>query len=545
MYLNLHLYKPVKRRRRVGPLATSVALHGTAFLVLMNAPEIKLPEPAKSEYKQAIEGREQKLVWYKFKELPEVTPPQTRPESKPVKAEVKAKQQIVASRKDAPKRIQMISTPAPEIADPSPVELPNILAVRMPEMAKTFVTPPDVVKPREATIEIAANAPQLQTQPLDPLKLADTPKIVKRFTPPPRRAAEKITEVVRIDDSPPELSTQTVDPLKLADTPRIVKRFTAPRRLAPEKITEIVHVDEAPQVEASATADPELNFSLRNPTRPFTAPPSNKNATAAKPAFVAGAPDIQTANSRDLALVVAGLNPSNVPMTLPRNSSPAQFSAGPEVRPDGANAAGQGKGLNVPDLYVRGNHETKPDLIAQTFAAPTSDLALRSVARLGEPKPSVETGESNLSGAIKVSSAPDPRFNGRDVYMMAIQMPNLTSYSGSWLMWYADRTAREAGMAPISPPVVHRKVDPKYIAAAAADKVEGKVQLACVIGTDGRVSNVELVRGLDSRLNQSAAEAMAKWEFTPATRHGEPVAVDVLVEIPFRLAPPIPVPYSR
>ena len=52
--------------------------------------------------------------------------------------------------------------------------------------------------------------------------------------------------------------------------------------------------------------------------------------------------------------------------------------------------------------------------------------------------------------------------------MMAIQMPNLTSYSGSWLMWYADRTAREAGLAPVAPPVAHRKVDPKYIAAAAA-----------------------------------------------------------------------------
>ena len=127
--------------------------------------------------------------------------------------------------------------------------------------------------------------------------------------------------------------------------------------------------------------------------------------------------------------------------------------------------------------------------------------------------------------------------------MMAIQMPNLTSYSGSWLMWYADRTAREAGLAPIAPPLAHRKVDPKYIAAAAADRVEGKVQLACVIGKDGRVSAVELVRGLDNRLNQSAIEALSKWEFTPASRRGEPVEVEVLVEIPFRLAPHAQVPY--
>ena len=57
------------------------------------------------------------------------------------------------------------------------------------------------------------------------------------------------------------------------------------------------------------------------------------------------------------------------------------------------------------------------------------------------------------------------------------------------------------------------------------------------------MSTVELVRGLDDRLNQTAEEALAKWEFEPATRHGEPVEVDVLVEIPFRLAPRTPVRY--
>ncbi len=503
MSLSLYIDGAANPRRRLGPLAMSVAVHGTAFFALMHAPEIRLPEPSKSAYKQAIEGNEKKLVWYKFKELPEVTPPQAKPERKPVRAEVKAKQQIVASRRDAPKRMQMVWTPAPEIAETKPVDLPNILAIRMPEITKPFVTPPDVVKPVTAKIEVVADAPELRAKPVEVAKLTDDPKILKRFVPPPRRV--------------------------------------------PEKITEIVHVDEAPAVEARDAAAPELNYALKEPTRPFTAPPVRKASLAGKPGLVdTPAPDITLANSRDLNLAVVGLNPASVPIDLPRNSSPAQFSAGPKIQPNGANAAGEGKGLSVPDLYVRGTREAKPDLIAQTFAAPTSDLALHAASRLGGPRVDAQThDEPDHSGAVKVSSAPDPRFTGRDVYMMAIQMPNLTSYSGSWLMWYADRTAREVGLAPVSPPVPHRKVDPKYIASAAADKVEGKVQLACVIGKDGHVSNVELLRGLDDRLNQSAEEAMSKWEFTPATRHGEPVAVDVVVEIPFRLAPPAAVPYSR
>jgi TonB family protein len=126
--------------------------------------------------------------------------------------------------------------------------------------------------------------------------------------------------------------------------------------------------------------------------------------------------------------------------------------------------------------------------------------------------------------------------------MMAIQMPNLTSCSGSWLMWYADRTQKQAGLAAIAPPVPHRKVDPKYIASAVAERLEGKVRLACVITKEGTVGGVELLRGIDDRLNQSAEEALGKWEFYPATRKGQPVDVDVVVEIPFRLEPIAPKP---
>jgi TonB family protein len=313
-------------------------------------------------------------------------------------------------------------------------------------------------------------------------------------------------------------------------------------------VAEVVAPSDAPQIEARAIAPPTLNDSFKAPARPFTAPPAKAAPASGKQPALETPPDL-IANSRDLNLAVVGLNPSIQAAALPVNSSPAQFSAGPKVRLEGADGVGGGTGLAVPDLYIAGAKDAKPDLIAQAFAAPTSPLSLRAAARLANPNaavPSVPKDDpppTSHTGAVKVSSAPDKRFTGRDVYMMAIQMPNLTSYSGSWLMWYADRTAIQKGLAPVAPPVPHRKVDPKYVASAASDRVEGKVQLACVIGKDGRVSTVELVRGLDDRLNQTAEEALAKWEFEPATRQGEPVEVDVLVEIPFKLAPRTQVRY--
>jgi TonB family protein len=82
-------------------------------------------------------------------------------------------------------------------------------------------------------------------------------------------------------------------------------------------------------------------------------------------------------------------------------------------------------------------------------------------------------------------------------------------------------------------------VDPKYIATAIEERVEGTVRLAFVIGRDGRVYGVQTVKGLDQRLDQSATEALSKWVFAPATRQGKPIEVDALVDIPFRLAPKV------
>ena len=500
MSLNVYIDGERRAPRRPGPLAVSILLHGSAFFALMHAPEIKLPERSKSAYQMAIEGKETNLVWYKFdKKLPAVTPLDSEAERKPLRAKIPAPQEIVASRKDAPQRTQMVWTPAPELKELKPLELPNILAIRLPEVTRPFVAPPEVQRPENAKIQVPADAPALQPTPLDPVKLADTQRVTKRFVPPPKQV--------------------------------------------PVKVAEVMAPSEAPQVEARANASAALDYSFKTPARPFTAPPAKAAPTSARQIALETPPDL-IANSRDLNLAVVGLNPAIRPVALPTNSSPGQFSAGPKTRPDGADSAGEGKGLTVPDLFVAGANDAKPDLIAQAFAAPTSPLSLRAAARLADPyAPVRDDSPTPHFGAVKVSSAPDRRFDGRDIYMMAIQMPNLTSYSGSWLMWYADHTAREVGLAPVAPPVPHRKVDPKYVAAAAADRVEGKVQLWCLIGKDGRVSTVELVRGLDDRLNRSAEQAMAKWEFTPATRHGEPVEVDVLVEIPFKLAPHAQVAY--
>ncbi len=433
-------------------LPVSIAAHAAVFTALMYAPAVRMPEPSKSEYKQAIEGKEPKLIWYKFnKELPAVAA--ATPAKRPPKAESIAERQIVAAPRRAPKQKQIVWTPAPVLPEPAPAELPNVLAIKLPPLRKQFVTPPDIQKPA-VQIELLPDAPIIAARTL------------KTFLPP---------------DLHPKVRSKPAVP-------------------------------EAPVIAAS-TAKTFL-------------PPVSPVAAPTPPMVTPDAPP-------DLNIAVVGLNPSEKLIPLPVAPSPGEFSGAQQIRKQGADSTGDISGIAIPDVSIRGK------LLAQAMAAPTSIYTMREALRLAQPNMNLPPADPSPSSARlaapRVSSAPDSRFNGRDVYMMAIQMPNLTSYSGSWLMWYADHAARKTGLSPVAPPEAHRKVDPKYVASAVADKVEGKIQLFCVIGKDGLVSSIEIVKGLDDRLNISAREALGKWQFAPATQNGEPVAVDVLVEIPFRL----------
>jgi len=60
------------------PLAFSLLAHACVLTILAGERPIQLPK-TKSAYEQKIQGREQKLVWYHFKEkLPEVKPTQAK-----------------------------------------------------------------------------------------------------------------------------------------------------------------------------------------------------------------------------------------------------------------------------------------------------------------------------------------------------------------------------------------------------------------------------------------------------------------------------------
>lgn len=66
--------------------------------------------------------------------------------------------------------------------------------------------------------------------------------------------------------------------------------------------------------------------------------------------------------------------------------------------------------------------------------------------------------------------------------------------------------------------------------------VQGRVVCSFVVGVDGRVHNVEVVRGCTEGLNQEAVRvirSMPRWH--PGKVNGSPVPVLCILPIPFRL----------
>jgi protein TonB len=76
---------------------------------------------------------------------------------------------------------------------------------------------------------------------------------------------------------------------------------------------------------------------------------------------------------------------------------------------------------------------------------------------------------------------------------------------------------------------------PAYTDAARAAAIEGKVRVQLTIDATGAVTDVKVVEGLGSGLDEAAVEALKGAKFAPATECGKPVASTFVVNVRFAL----------
>jgi len=87
----------------------------------------------------------------------------------------------------------------------------------------------------------------------------------------------------------------------------------------------------------------------------------------------------------------------------------------------------------------------------------------------------------------------------------------------------------------VTAPKVIYDPEPEYSPEARMAKYQGTVILSAIIGPDGRPRNLYVQRSLGMGLDERALEAVRTWRFSPATKDGNPVAVQIEVEVNFHL----------
>jgi TonB family protein len=553
-----------RRVRKSVSLVVSGSAHAAVLAWVALGPII--PEKRPNLYEQEIRPNASKIVWYNLQQrLPDISPSPLHKDPRPPRALVRAPHELVAGPKDLLRPPQLIYTPAPALETPELLPSPNVVAMARP--VRPFSPAPQQPSPARPAPELA-EAPKLQT-PAAPVPLPPVERPQPRAFKPPPDAPKPATPQPVIPTAPELTVAMANSPASLNALPPMQaarKTFIPPVEAAHAPVAQPVSLPAAPALPANssagdATAQGLPGVAMARAVRPFTAPPAETRGapsgqgTSAASNSPAAPPAVSADNGNlEASLAIVGLSPARgLDVPTPKGSQEAGFSAGPQLRPEGGEGPGQPGGLVIPGLLARsgsgptgatsGTSDPRPALVAALApptALPNLVAAARS-ARVAEmPVAAALPASTELPRNVKITPAPEPRLEGRVVYSMSVQMPNVTSFSGSWIVWFADRE-RIGGLASeLKAPLPLRKVDPKYIASAFDEKIEGTVRLAAVIRRNGHVDEVELLRHLDGRLDHSAEEALSKWEFEPAERNGKPIEVDAVFEIPFHLAHRLP-----
>ena len=99
------------------------------------------------------------------------------------------------------------------------------------------------------------------------------------------------------------------------------------------------------------------------------------------------------------------------------------------------------------------------------------------------------------------------------------------------------RPGRNLDTAPKvdSLPVAMNEPRPNYTEEARAHKVQGIVRARILIGADGFVKQVRIIRGLPDGLDEEAIRAAQQMRFRPAMKSGTPVAFWMTLAVEFNL----------
>lgn len=354
-----------------------------------------------------------------------------------------------------------------------------------------------------------------------------------------------------------------------------VRRARATRAQQPPEDLPLPAVpnNEARAGELNIASTLPVNERPHMPIAPMSVPNPGKRRAGAEAGAapeITGSPNLADGAGNGLRNLIA-LSATPAPpapnLEIPLGNLSARFAAAPSLQGSGdgiggggsgTGGSGNGDGANggsgPPGIMISGGDPEKVGRVAGPPSAPPSrplptrpqprGPATRSDLRLPSPGVSPVGPRGTPSLGPGYSGSPlepaDPVFGPKRIYTLHINMPNLTSAAGSWILRFAELNPDgESSNVDLSAPSPIRKVDPRYPPVLMEQRVEGEVRLYAIIRADGTVDSIEVLRSVHRELDRYSMEALAKWHFRPAGRNGKPVDVEAVISIPFRLQAPL------
>jgi len=143
--------------------------------------------------------------------------------------------------------------------------------------------------------------------------------------------------------------------------------------------------------------------------------------------------------------------------------------------------------------------------------------------------------ERAIEAAKKIRFKPGTR-DGKSVSVRAkVDYDFKLSQSGADSTSEQDGGAASERMTPSLQPKIIYKERADYTPEAQEKKVEGKVVLSVVFGTDGKIEAIRVESGLPYGLTEEAIKAVRRIRFEPAMKDGKPVSVRGNLEFSFSL----------
>ncbi|HET9406927.1 MAG TPA: energy transducer TonB [Candidatus Sulfotelmatobacter sp.] len=103
-----------------------------------------------------------------------------------------------------------------------------------------------------------------------------------------------------------------------------------------------------------------------------------------------------------------------------------------------------------------------------------------------------------------------------------------------------DRSASTTGAVlkvgnGVTSPRIIGQHEPDFSTAAREAKYQGGMTLLLTVDSSGVPTNIRIARPIGYGLDEQAVRAVEHWQFEPAKKDGQPVAVEIAVEVDFHL----------